>query len=406
MADATNYINQSSFENSYLLDNSSNNNNTMLSCVEQSFNGNTTTETEKCQTIKDTRFLVLINGYASPVLIFITVVTNCLVCIVLLRRNMRSPTNTLLVAIATSDLFTGVWTVPVYFYMFTLGNYLEWVPYSWCFAHQILTDYLPTMFHTASIWLTVALAVQRYIYVCHAFKARDITIQITVQIIAAIFVTAILSQLCRFFENDYRPVMWPSRVYPNQTVEACFRSLVPVVVENVNVYFGVYYWFRVVCIHLIPCTLLVVLNVLLVVAMQGANARRVQLLKQNRRSESRRLADSNCTTLMLVAVVGVFLLVEFPLAILLITLIIQNSFDTGILISNPEVASLIINFFILLSYPLNFFIYCGMSRQFRATFKGMFCCSTSGPKASNTPTSECTKGDGQEYQSLVTEENY
>lgn len=30
-------------------------------------------------------------------------------------------------------------------------------------------------------------------------------------------------------------------------------------------------------------------------------------------------------------------------------------------------------FFILLSYPLNFFIYCGMSRQFRATLCAVFC---------------------------------
>ncbi len=28
------------------------------------------------------------------------------------------------------------------------------------------------IFHTASIWLTLALAVQRYIYVCHAPIAR------------------------------------------------------------------------------------------------------------------------------------------------------------------------------------------------------------------------------------------
>ncbi|KAI8433665.1 hypothetical protein MSG28_015663 [Choristoneura fumiferana] len=31
---------------------------------------------------------------------------------------------------------------------------------------------IPAMFHTASIWLTLALAVQRYIYVCHAPVAR------------------------------------------------------------------------------------------------------------------------------------------------------------------------------------------------------------------------------------------
>jgi len=164
-----------------------------------------------------------------------------------------------------------------------------------------------------------------------------------------------------------------------------------------QVYFNVYYWFRVTFIHLVPCTALVVLNVLLVDAMHRAQVRREQLLKQNRRSESRRLAESNCTTLMLVAVVGLFLLVEFPLAILLIFLIIENSFDIQIFETGPskDVAGMFVNFFILLSYPLNFFIYCGMSRQFRKTFSSMFCRAEKGG-GSMTETGERTQ-----YESLA-----
>lgn len=64
-------------------------------------------------------------------------------------------------------------------------------------------------------------------------------------------------------------------------------------------------------------------------------ARREQLLKQNRNSESRRLADSYLKTLMLVAVVGVFLLVEIPMAILLIISVIDNTFEFGLISLNP-----------------------------------------------------------------------
>lgn len=52
-------------------------------------------------------FVVPVNGFISPTLIVITLVTNCAVCAVLLRPHMRSPTNILLVAIATSDMLTG-----------------------------------------------------------------------------------------------------------------------------------------------------------------------------------------------------------------------------------------------------------------------------------------------------------
>ncbi len=76
---------------------------------------------------------------------------------------------------------------------------------------------------------------------------------------------------------------------------------------------------------------------------------------------------------MLVAVVGLFLIVEIPLAVLIVINIVENTF--GLQLTNLEhkaIAGFLINFFILLSYPLNFFIYCGMSRQFRETFKRLF----------------------------------
>jgi len=77
--------------------------------------------------------------------------------------------------------------------------------------------------------------------------------------------------------------------------------------------------------------------------MRCADERRRQLMMQKRRSESRRLAETNWTTLkltnwttmmlinwttlMLLVVVGVFLIVEFPLAFLFIILIVQITLD-------------------------------------------------------------------------------
>jgi len=159
-----------------------------------------------------------------------------------------------------------------------------------------------------------------------------------------------------------------------QTVQGCQIELTPFIDLHSDVYFNIYFWFRVVFVHLVPCAALVVLTALLVNAMQRAQRRRQLLLKQNRRSESRRLAESNWTTLMLVAVVVVFLVVEIPLAIVLILLIVNNTFDVEVVDSSAnELATLFINMLIALSYPFNFIIYCGMSRQFRSTFRAMFC---------------------------------
>lgn len=86
--------------------------------------------------------------------------------------------------------------------------------------------------------------------------------------------------------------------------------------------------------------------------------------------ECRRQRDNQCTTLMLIVIVSVFLSTEIPLAITTLLHVTQNILDI-IIVDYKTLNSTILftNFFIMLSYPVNFAIYCGMSRQFRETFK-------------------------------------
>lgn len=141
---------------------------------------------------------------------------------------------------------------------------------------------------------------------------------------------------------------------------------------SLDVYFISYYGFRVLFVHLIPCTSLVVLNVLLFRAMRTAQINRQRLFKENRKSECKKLRDSNCTTLMLIVVVTVFLMVEIPVAVVTILHIISSTIVEILDYYIANILILITNFFILVSYPINFAIYCGMSRQFRETFKELF----------------------------------
>jgi len=121
---------------------------------------------------KRLKISVPIYGYISPPVILLTLITNSLICVVLLRRGMRTATNLLLAAMALSDMLTGLCPLPCFVYFYTLQANRDWVPYSWCAAYVTLTDRLPTVFHTASIWLTVALAVHRYICVCKPQVSR------------------------------------------------------------------------------------------------------------------------------------------------------------------------------------------------------------------------------------------
>lgn len=88
---------------------------------------------------------------------------------------------------------------------------------------------------------------------------------------------------------------------------------------SLNMYFIVYYSFRVIFVHVGPCISLVILNLLLFKAMREAQLKRDKLFKENRKSECKKLRDSNCTTLMLIVVVTVFLLTEIPLAVVTVS---------------------------------------------------------------------------------------
>ncbi|CAH4037497.1 unnamed protein product [Pieris brassicae] len=183
-------------------------------------------------------------------------------------------------------------------------------------------------------------------------------------------VAAFLHQFPRFFEKQYVPHF---TVWRGHREEVCRGKLAPWLDKiSVDGYFTAYFTFRVLFVHLIPCTSLVVLNVLLFRAMRTAQVNRQKLFKESRKTECKRLSDSNCTTLMLIVVVTVFLLVEIPVAVVTILHIISS---TLVEILDYDIANkliLVTNFCIILSYPINFAIYCGMSRQFRETFKELF----------------------------------
>ena len=50
---------------------------------------------------------------------------------------------------------------------------MQWTE-SLCFMFELFVETAPQFFHNASIWLTLVLAVQRYIYICQAARARHL----------------------------------------------------------------------------------------------------------------------------------------------------------------------------------------------------------------------------------------
>ena len=166
-------------------------------------------------------FVMPVYGYIMPVLTTITTIANALIIMVLTRPEMASPTNTVLLSLASCDLLTILLPAPWYIYTYTLHksgqskywsndqsstcshHSMNWTE-SLCFMYEFFVETSPQLFHNASIWLTLILAVQRYIYICQASRARHLcTIPRARKMVGAVIVTACLHMSPRMFDRVY-----------------------------------------------------------------------------------------------------------------------------------------------------------------------------------------------------------
>jgi len=255
-----------------------------------------------------------------------------------------------------------------YFYCYAspipdYGHRLGWIVY------LIINNNFTIMAHTVAVWLTVSIAVFRYIVVCgrHALGARLCSRQRAKLAIVAVVAATLVACVPNYVM--YRPVPYHAAAYrPDETASntsshGCVgsapngsRQTTPsdtTTSSYVTAYSGggagnetegpqqIGYWFDsnefvtdttrtinfwlfgvamkvvpCVAMKVVPCVVLTVLSALLVRAMRLADLRRRRLLSQGRRVESDRAGERNRTTAMLVVVVLCFLVTELPQGVL------------------------------------------------------------------------------------------
>lgn len=316
-------------------------------------------------------YYVILQGVCAPLIIIISTVLNSLIAVVLLQKQLRSPTNILLLAIALYDTMTGLFPFPAYIYMYTFKKCDDYPPFNFGWFHRINYEILPFIFHTCSIWVTVVLAIQRYIYVCHSEKAkRWCTVPMALKAIACVNVLALIVAIPMFFEGSFHPQTIHSLHDPKQIFDACLvldHSQNP----KFSTFFSAYPVLRALLINIGPCTILVILNAILVERMREAKQNRERLIKK--RFLESRAQEQTSVTLMLVIVVTLFLIVEVPIALQLIISGLLKLIKPDLFSEFLNTAGQLLNFAVLLSYPINFFIYCRMSRAFRDAFTELLC---------------------------------
>lgn len=321
---------------------------------------------------------IKMHGWASLLVCLFGSIANSLNIVVLSRREMNSPTNAILTGLAVADLLVMMEYIPyashMYLYHRPRGDTYT---YGWAvfvLFHSIFTQ----VCHTISICLTVTLAVWRYIAVAYPQRNREwCSFRRTLIAIAGAytmcpllclpvyFTTALTSKIeILDFEGRRANMTIYNATIANETssfasankfVNATLWFVDLSETMKVNGFFSVAnFWMYSVVIKLLPCLALTILSLRLILALMEAKKRRKMLTtatlvrtddkyfennhnldvtngKKNVKKKSSRLLDkerqTDRTTRMLLAVLLLFLLTEFPQGVLgLLSVILGGGF--------------------------------------------------------------------------------
>lgn len=142
------------------------------------------------------------------------------------------------------------------------------------------------------------LAIQRYVYVCHSEKAKQwCTVPMALKAVACVNLLAVLVATPMFVEGTFHPELVRSLKDPTKMFNACVVRDYSEDPRYSSLY-SVYSVVRALLINVGPCTILVILNAILVARMREAKQNRDRLMRK--RSLESRVQEQTSVTLMLV----------------------------------------------------------------------------------------------------------
>lgn len=244
-------------------------------------------------------FLHFLLSKILPFGLALTVIINILLCITLNRPNMRTPTNFLLLAISVADLLTCLFPLPI-LAAFNTDYFDTNITVTKGYIFQYLNVIFPTLCHNISIWLTVFLALQRFIYVVKPLEVHIYAICHYRGVAIGIFIITILSIACNasYFIWTFRDGF--AVCADNQGAISIIHSGVLKCTFLAPNFFYFLLLLRIFIGHIIPCLLLCILTGYMMAALKGIAKKRSELLKKKsemeKLTESLRSSDLNHTT--------------------------------------------------------------------------------------------------------------
>ena len=287
-------------------------------------------------------------GYIWPILVLVTACCNVLVIAGFLRKRMRSATNILLVSIAVSDSLTGLVTLPATIHVFSGGHFA--LSKDWCEATMLTRLFISRAFHTASVWQTLLLAVYRYFQLRDPVKAqRWITMVKSLILIALIYAMSFVLHIYHTLDVKIHSGMCHWIVE-----EPCVRTCI-------------YIWCALLFGHILPSCLLLVLTIGMV--------RRLRMFDEHDQNQAtfqsrKKTEQFRVLTKTVIAIVVVFLIPELPYGLFYLVTVSLGHSDRAILpLQVNRLIHCIYEILMVLSFHLNFWVYCLLIRSFRSCIK-------------------------------------
>ncbi|XP_067683022.1 sex peptide receptor-related protein 2-like [Haliotis asinina] len=299
-----------------------------------------------------------------PIVVCSGIIGIVLTVIVLSRKTMCTSTNCYLTSLAVADLlFLLIMSVQIL--LENAKNRISISEESEEILHHYLTILMNT-FHVASVWVTVMLAVERYIAICHPLRAMAIcTIKRARIVIISLFIIAFLIRIPKFFDLQFffskEAGIW-SLGYQTMYNQAWYSLIV-------DGFFAA----------ILPFTALLVLNVRLIVEIRRSSRYLRYHLAADSSIQSVISSEQLKITLMLISIIVAFFLCQSPF-------VVYNAINAFIkfrLSASPpsfEWYQSVTKILVALKSSCNFVLYCWFSEKFWNTFKRIFCLQYCLPK--------------------------
>ena len=267
------------------------------------------------------------------IIIVVGIIANCFTFGVFWKGNFKSSTSFLFLSLALVDSAVLI--------ILSLG-FVESVGAVNCVAMFQIAK-------TATIWVTVLIAVNRYIIVCRPLMAsRWCTVsKVRIQL-ALVLLAAVLCNIPHFLPSRFKN-------YPVTNGTAYNTRVVPTKFGEERLFYRIYDYIMVDVLMMgVPLLILTVLTIRLIKAMN--DHRRMQLQMKSQLSR----LDSNVTFALIIVVV-VFIICHVPIVLLTVT----GYFEYNSMIVECYLTRITL-MFLLLNSAVNFFIYILSNQAFRA----------------------------------------